>query len=416
MFGLPAVRAGELWYDQVAMIRWCDDSLLAAWSGDCHDTITWSLAGQTVLARPRLTARSHLMDTDPTRLAQRRADRIACFRAELAELERDQVLTLTAQQRLRLDAHLEGVLSSLREQFGVDATDSARRIAWGMRIASLLGGVALGCAVVLFLHRYWGSLPPVGQVVALVAAPVVLLAVAELLSRRRVDRYYTALFGLAATAAFVVELNALGSVVNAAPSPHALLAWGVFSILVAYAYGLRLLLSIGLVLTSVYTAAVWMAARGEFWGAFLERSELLIPAAAILYVVPDVVRLRDTRDFHFVYRCCGAALGLVSLLVFSTSGHLCCWGVTYRVAQVICQIAGMALSVAVIVHGFRLGRGGLVNLGALAFVLFLYVRLHSWWWHWMPKYLFFFLIGLVAIALLLVFRRVRARLASRGTS
>jgi hypothetical protein len=34
----------------------------------------------------------------------------------------------------------------------------------------------------------------------------------------------------------------------------------------------------------------------------------------------------------------------------------------------------------------------------------------------MPKYLFFFLIGLVAIALLLVFRRVRARLASRGTS
>ena len=53
-----------------------------------------------------------------------------------------------------------------------------------------------------------------------------------------------------------------------------------------------------------------------------------------------------------------------------------------------------------------------MNLGAIAFVVFLYVRLHSWWWHWMPKYLFFFLIGLTAIGLLLIFRRLRTRLVS----
>jgi hypothetical protein len=65
----------------------------------------------------------------------------------------------------------------------------------------------------------------------------------------------------------------------------------------------------------------------------------------------------------------------------------------------------------VVFHGLRLGRSGLVNLGAGAFIVFLFIRLHAWWWDWMPKYLFFLTIGLTAIGLLLVFRRIRARLS-----
>ena len=54
-----------------------------------------------------------------------------------------------------------------------------------------------------------------------------------------------------------------------------------------------------------------------------------------------------------------------------------------------------------------------MNLGAVAFVVFLYVRLHAWWWDWMPKYLFFLLIGMIALVLLFVFRRMRTRLTER---
>jgi hypothetical protein len=354
------------------------------------------------------------VDANLRRKAQRRADRIALFRAELAELEGEQALVLTPDQRSRLDAHLEGVLSNLSRQFGIDATESAKRISWGMRVASLLGGVAFGSAIVLFLHRFWGSVPTPAQVAVLVAAPLLLLAAAELIFSRGVDLYYTSLLGLAAVVAFIIELNALGSLMNLMPSPHALLVWALFAILVAYAYGLRLLLGAGLLLMCAYTAAVWIAAQGGYWDAFLDRSELLIPAAAILYAVPWLTRHRDPHDFGFVYRVCGAATGLTALLLFSTLGHRCCWGVTYGVAEVFCQIAGMALSAGVIFHGFRLGRSGLVNLGAVAFVVFLYVRLHSWWWHWMPEYLFFFLIGLTAIGLVLIFRRLRRRLFERA--
>ena len=71
---------------------------------------------------------------------------------------------------------------------------------------------------------------------------------------------------------------------------------------------------------------------------------------------------------------------------------------------------GLLLSAGVVVRGVRLSRKGLVNLGVAAFIVFLFVRLYAWWWQWMPKYLFFLLIGLIAIGLLLVFRRIRARL------
>ncbi len=355
------------------------------------------------------------MDTDLRRKAQRRADRIAAFLAELTELEAEQALVLSADQRSRLDAHIEGVLSTLSGQYGIDATESAKRVSWGMRVASSLGGLALGIAAVLFLHRFWGSMTTPAHAVILVAAPLLLLGVAELTRCRRVDLHYTALLGLAAAAAFVIELGALGSIMNLAPSPHALLVWALFAILVAYAYGFRLLLGAGLVLMCVYTAALWIAGQGVCWAAFLDRPELLIPAAAVAYAAAWMMRPGEAHDFSFVYRVCGAAVGLTALLLFSTSGHLCCWGAPDRVVEVFCQIAGMALSTGVILHGFRLGRSGLVNLGAAAFVVFLYVRLHCWWWHWIPEYLFFFLIGATAMGLLLVFRRLRTRLCERAT-
>jgi hypothetical protein len=40
-------------------------------------------------------------------------------------------------------------------------------------------------------------------------------------------------------------------------------------------------------------------------------------------------------------------------------------------------------------------------------VIFLYTKFFDWWWEWMPKYLFFLVIGLVAILLLLILKRLR---------
>lgn len=57
--------------------------------------------------------------------------------------------------------------------------------------------------------------------------------------------------------------------------------------------------------------------------------------------------------------------------------------------------------------GIRRNWNGIVNTGAIFFTFFLLTRLYHWYWNWMPKYLFFAVIGGMGIALVLAFKRVR---------
>jgi hypothetical protein len=42
------------------------------------------------------------------------------------------------------------------------------------------------------------------------------------------------------------------------------------------------------------------------------------------------------------------------------------------------------------------------------FVILLYSKLFDWWWDLMPKYLFFLILGLIAVGLLLVLHKARS--------
>jgi hypothetical protein len=355
------------------------------------------------------------MADDFPQAALDRARRIRQFQAELTQLEQEGGITLTSEQQARLAAHLNRLLSGLPGRAGGDAPEAARRVSWGMKVAALLGGAALFAALVLFLHRIWGFLPLPAQVLLLAAVPLVLLAATGLASARRADRYYIGLLALATAAAFVAELNAVGMVLNLRASPHALLVWGWFFVLVAYACGVRLLLSAGLVLLGVYSAALILGAQGWHWDGFIQNSQYLMPAAVVIYSVPWFAPRLALDGFDRVYRLCGAGLGLLAILLLSTAGDLCCGGLTPDLVAGGYQTVGLLLSAGVVAHAVRLGWKGLLNLGSMAFLVFLFIRLHAWWWHLMPKYLFFFLIGLTAMGLLLLFRRLHAR-SAKGSS
>lgn len=72
------------------------------------------------------------------------------------------------------------------------------------------------------------------------------------------------------------------------------------------------------------------------------------------------------------------------------------------------QVAGFAVSALVIWGGVRQRWPGTTNLGSTAFAVLLYTKMYDWWWEWMPRWLFFLVVGLVAILVLLVMRRLRA--------
>src|SRR6059036_2361969 len=111
--------------------------------------------------------------------AQQQADRIRVFREELQQLERERVIELTPEQRRRLDEWSRFKLNQLAAQYDVDTTVSQKRVSWGMRIVSTLGGLAICAAVVLFFTRFWGYLDSPAQVAIVVSTPLAALAGAE---------------------------------------------------------------------------------------------------------------------------------------------------------------------------------------------------------------------------------------------
>ena len=351
------------------------------------------------------------MASNLQKAAQQRVDRIAAFRSELAELEREQALSLTPEQRSRLDGHLETILHDMSQQFGVEITESGRRVSWAMRLGSFLFAAALLAAVILFLHRVWGLLPWAAQVAIPLVGPIVLLAVTEAAARRQVAAYYVGLLALTALTAFIIGLNALGGIWNVTPSGNALLVWGLAALCLAYACHHRLLLGAGLLLACAYVAALWVTWTGGYWLNFFDRPGGIVLAGALIYGKPWLKKSGPDSDFDIVYRLCGAGAALIALLILSKTDDLCCSEKAAHALEIGYQAAGLFLSGLVVFHGVRLGRSGLANLGAVGFVVFLYVRLHAWFWERLPKYLFFLLIALIALALVLFFRRLRHRIA-----
>jgi uncharacterized membrane protein len=343
---------------------------------------------------------------------QERADRLRTFQRELGELERAKVLELTPEQRARLDAHIERTLAELASQFDVDTTESQRQISLGMKIASALGGIALCAAVVLFLARYMGYWSTPLQVAVLVAIPILLTIGAGFAARRETTLYYAALVSIVAFAAFVANLSMLGMIFNLAPTPNALAVWGLFGLALAYHFGIRLVLAAGLISLLGWIAATTNSWRGWWWVEFERRPEELMLAGLALAVIPLFIRHVWRPDFPAVYRLVGMVAIFVTMLFLSADGQYSYLPIEDKAVEHFYQLFGVVAAAAAVWIGIRQNWTGVVNTGTAFFTIFLFFRLIDWWWDWMPKYLFFLLIGLVAIGLVAVFKRLRLRMRS----
>ena len=78
-----------------------------------------------------------------------------------------------------------------------------------------------------------------------------------------------------------------------------------------------------------------------------------------------------------------------------------------NIIEGIYQVAGFIFSATAIWIGLKKNWPEVVNTGNVFFVIFLYTKFYDWWWDWMPKYIFFFVISLTAILALLIFKRLR---------
>ncbi|HXO19550.1 MAG TPA: DUF2157 domain-containing protein [Thermoanaerobaculia bacterium] len=348
--------------------------------------------------------------------AQQRADRIAAFRVELAELERVGVLALPAEERARVAAHQDGLLRTLAERFDVDVSEGEKQLSLGMRVASFLGALAFAASAVLFFRRFWGLLATPAQVAILVGAPLAGCLGTHFAARREKTGYFAALLALVTFACFVLDLSMLGVIFSITPSENAFLVWGALAVILAYAYGLRLLLAAGIVALTAWLSAKTGTWGGGYWLSFGERPENFLPAGLLLFALPFLVPHRRHADFAPIYRIFGLLTLLLPVLVLANWGEgSYLTSLTKKTIESSYQVVGFAASAAVIAFGIRRRFKDAVNVGSTFFVIFLWTKLYDWWWDWMPKYLFFLIIGTTAAGALWGLKRLRSLTAAQVT-
>jgi uncharacterized membrane protein len=342
--------------------------------------------------------------------AQQRADQIGAFARELGELEREGVLRLEPGDRARIEAYHAGVLERLAGSFDVDRTERQRQMSLGMRIASLVGAVTLSAAVVLFFYRVWGLLATPSQLAVLAAAPLLLLGAVEAAARREKTLYVASILAITATAAFILDVSVVGVIFNMRPSPFAFALWGAFALVVAYTYGLRLLLAGGLAMSMLFLCMVAARAAGVELGAAIARPEPLIPAGALACAVASLGANRRRAGFPETWRLAGTVAVLLPIVFLSTwSGVFSYLPWPEGVTGPLYDVAGFALGAGAVWLGIRRGWGEVVQTAAGFLVIFVFAKCFDWWWAWMPRYLFFLLLGGLALAVLVVLGRLRSR-------
>jgi hypothetical protein len=111
--------------------------------------------------------------------------------------------------------------------------------------------------------------------------------------------------------------------------------------------------------------------------------------------------------FAEIYRVFALLLFFIPVLILSNWGAISYLNVSREAIEIIYQLTGFIFSAAAIWVGIKKSWPEVVNTGNVFFTIFLYTKFYDWWWEWMPKYLFFLVIGLTAILMLFIFKRLR---------
>lgn len=337
--------------------------------------------------------------------AQRRADQIAAFRAEVAQLAREGAPALDADTVAAIESYHDALLDRLAREFDVDRTTAGRRMSLGMQVASILGAAALVAAIVSFFYRVWDALGIPAQVALLVLAPIAALAAMVVAGRVEKTRYVASLCALVACGAFVLETIALSRIFNLRESPHFLGFWALFAFSVGVPWRFRIPFALGVLALAGYVAALAFELFGFPWTHATERPEVLMVAAALL-----LVRHRTVPDLAAVARAVLLICALLPLLFLSSIRGISLLPVDIDVIRILYQVVAFGVACLVIAAALRYGQIETLAIGSIFAGLFILTRFVDWWWEWMPKYLFFLIVAAVAIGWLWALRLARRRL------
>jgi hypothetical protein len=339
--------------------------------------------------------------------AQSRADQVRAFRAEQALLTNQGLLSLPEDTASTIRQYHDELLHELQQSQDVDLSDSAKSLSLGMQIVSFLGASALAASLFFLFYQYWGYFSTVTQVAILVAAPLLTLALALWVRRLDASGYYAKLAALVSFSSWVLNIVMFGSIFNMTPSPNAFAVFALYGFLLAYLLQVRLLLAAAMICTFIFIGAQFGTWMGSYWIYVGESPEHFFLPALLLFAVPVFFNQDRFHGFATIYQILSAIVFFIAVLISANWGGGSYLPWSNSVIEGSYQVLGFVASALLVFYGIRTHATKLMLTGNVFFALFLYTKFFDWWWEWLPKYVFFLLIGLTAILAMMVFNRLR---------
>ncbi|MCU1716990.1 DUF2157 domain-containing protein [Pseudomonas sp. 5P_3.1_Bac2] len=339
--------------------------------------------------------------------AQRRADEISIFNRELARLEEARVLQLSTEQRGSIHQYQQQLLDGFLSAFDIDYNRQTQQLSIGMRVASLIGALAMAASLFFLFYQFWDQLSTTLQVTVLAGSSLATCALTFFLQRRDRSGYFSKLAALVAFTSLLLNVLLLADMFNLQPSGKAFAPWSLYGLLLAYACNSRLLLVLGLGCGAVFVASWLGSLGGASWDAFVERPETFLLPCVVIFLLS--LRNRQLRfdGFNQIYRLVGTVGVLLCLLGLGYWGEASYLSFSTSRIEGFYQLLGFVVASGLLVLGTRCNWPEVLNSTLAFFILFMGLKMFDWFWEVLPDYLFFLLLGLLAIAALLLLRRMR---------
>lgn len=339
--------------------------------------------------------------------AQARADQVLAFRAEQKILAEQGLLPLSDEAATKIRDYHDGLLQQFQQGLNIDLNEKTRHLSLGMQIVSFLGATALGASLFFLFYQYWGYFSTFTQVTLLVTAPLLSLALAVWLQRVDDSGYYAKLAALVSFVAWVLNIVMLGSIFNITPSPNAFAVFAFYGFVLAYMLHVRLLLAAALMCSFMFIGAQLGSWMGSYWVYAGEYPEHFLLTSVLFFLVPLKLSQQRYDGFASLYQILSSIVFFIAVLILANWGRVSYLPWSAEWIEGIYQLVGFIASALLVLYGIRTHAAKLMLTGNVFFALFLYTKFFDWWWDWLPKYLFFLLIGLTAILALSMFNRFR---------
>lgn len=327
-------------------------------------------------------------------MSKQRQQQVHAFQLELQLLEQEGILELEPEQHEKLAAYYK--------QLGNKQHSSSQQLSLAMRLSALFAALALSAAVYFFLQVFWHDMALSAQLLIAIASPLIFLLAAQFSSLRGQDIYFPHLFACLSWVSFVLNLNLVADLFNLEPATSALLLYGAYAVILAYLYQSKLLCSLALLFISAFLVSKFQVSSISY--ALVENPELYFIPAALIFLIAKL-----TPYFSATYRGTSWAMVLFCCLLLAWAPSDSLLNLSNNITENLYHILGLAISIAAISLGIRKAWHESYKIGVFFFVVFLYSKVISWWADDMlPAYLFFLLVGLMAVLCLLVFKRLHA--------